>query len=176
MKTIGIGIIGWGFMGRTHTLAIRSLPLFYENADFRAKLVGVCSRTVEKAEKAKNDLGFEYATGDYRVILADPRVDVVSICTPNDQHEQMVIDALNAGKHVYVDKPLTVDYPAAKRILDAAKGAKGFAQLALHNRFFTATLRAKQLIDGLDVSSSPSMRNFRFSGTPPLASVIARTA
>ena len=147
MKTIGIGIIGWGFMGRTHTLAIRSLPLFYENADFRAKLEGVCSRTVEKAEKAKNDLGFEYATGDYRVILADPRIDVVSICTPNDQHEQMVIDALNAGKHVYVDKPLTVDYPAAKRILDAAKGAKGFAQLALHNRFFTATLRAKQLIE-----------------------------
>ncbi|MBR4442578.1 MAG: Gfo/Idh/MocA family oxidoreductase, partial [Clostridia bacterium] len=146
MKTIGIGIIGWGFMGRTHALAARSLPLFYEGANFRAKLVGVCSRTAEKAERARDDLGFEYATGDYRLLLADPRVDVVSVCTPNDQHERMVIDALNAGKNVYVDKPLTLDYPSAQRILAVAAGAPGKAQLALHNRFFTATMRAKQLI------------------------------
>ncbi len=147
MKTIGIGVIGWGFMGRTHTLAVRSLPLFYPDAPFRARLVGVCSRTVEKAEKARDELGFEYATGDYRVLLGDPRIDAVSICTPNDQHEAMVIDALKAGKHVYVDKPLAVDYPSARRILAAAEGAKGRAQLALHNRFFTATMRAKQLVD-----------------------------
>lgn len=147
MKTIGIGIIGWGFMGRTHALAVRSLPLFYEGAPFRAKLVGVCSRTVQKAEKARDDLGFEYATGDYRALLADPRIHVVSVCTPNDQHECMVIDALNAGKHVYVDKPLTLDYPSAQRILAAAENAPGKAQLALHNRFFTATLRAKQIIE-----------------------------
>ena len=147
MKTIGIGIIGWGFMGRTHALAARALPLFYEGANFRAKLVGVCSRTVEKAEKARADLGFEYATGDYRTLLSDPRIDVVSVCTPNDQHERMVIDALNAGKNVYVDKPLTVDYPSAQRILAAAEQAPGKAQLALHNRFFTATKRAKQIIE-----------------------------
>ncbi|MBQ8954092.1 MAG: Gfo/Idh/MocA family oxidoreductase [Clostridia bacterium] len=147
MKTIGIGIIGWGFMGRTHTLAIRSLPLFYPDAGFTAKLVGVCSRTVSKAEKAKEALGFEYATGDYHALLADPRIDVVSVSTPNDQHEAMVIDALKAGKHVYVDKPLTVDYPSAQRILAAAQGAPGKAQLALHNRFFTATMRARQIIE-----------------------------
>ena len=146
MKTIGIGIIGWGFMGRTHTLAIRSLPLFYPDAGFEAKLVGVCSRTVSKAERARDDLGFSYATGDYRDLLADPGIDVVSVCTPNDQHEAMAIDALKAGKHVYIDKPLTVDYPSALRVLEAARGAKGKAQLALHNRFFTATLRAKELI------------------------------
>ena len=146
MKTIGIGIIGWGFMGRTHTLAIRSLPLFYPDAGFEAKLVGVCSRTVSKAERARDDLGFSYATGDYRDLLADPGIDVVSVCTPNDQHEAMAIDALKAGKHVYIDKPLTVDYPSALRVLEAARGARGKAQLALHNRFFTATLRAKELI------------------------------
>ena len=147
MKTIGIGVIGWGFMGRTHTLAVRSLPLFYPDAGFSAKLVGVCSRTVAKAEKARDELGFEFATGDYRELLADPRVNAVSICTPNDQHEQMVIDALKAGKHVYVDKPLTVDYPSAQRVLSAARDAKGKAQVALHNRFFTATMRAKQLAE-----------------------------
>ena len=147
MKTIGIGIIGWGFMGRTHTLAIRALPLFYPDAGFEAKLIGVCSRTVSKAEKARDELGFEYATGDYHDLLSDPRIDVVSVCTPNADHERMVIDALKAGKNVYVDKPLTVDYESAQRILAAAKGAKGKVQIALHNRFFTSTLRAKEIID-----------------------------
>ena len=147
MKTIGIGIIGWGFMGRTHTLAIRALPLFYPDAGFEAKLIGVCSRTVSKAEKARRELGFEYATGDYHDLLSDPRIDVVSVCTPNADHERMVIDALKAGKNVYVDKPLTVDYESAQRILAAAKGAKGKVQIALHNRFFTSTLRAKEIID-----------------------------
>jgi len=147
MKTIGIGVIGWGFMGRTHTLAIRSLPLFYPDAGFQARLVGVCSRTVSKAERARDELGFEYAAGDYRALLDDPNIDVVSICTPNDEHERMAIDALKAGKSIYIDKPLTVDYPSALRILEAAKAAPGKAQLALNNRFFTATLRAKQLAE-----------------------------
>ena len=60
MKTIGIGIIGWGFMGRTHALAVRGLPLFYPDAGFEAKLAAVCSRTVSKAEKARDDLGFSH--------------------------------------------------------------------------------------------------------------------
>ena len=146
MKTIGIGIIGWGFMGKTHTLALRSIPLFYPDAGFAPKLVGVCSRTVAKAEKAASELGFEYATGDYRRLLEDKSIDVVSVSTPNDQHERMVIDALQAGKNVYVDKPLTTDGASAARILAAAQGAKGLAQLALHNRFFTATMRARELV------------------------------
>lgn len=146
-KTIGIGVIGWGFMGRTHTLALRSLPLFYQNADLRPALIGVCSRTLSKAEQARDDMGFEYATGDYREILRDDRIDVVSICTPNSEHEQMVIEALEAGKNVYVDKPLTLDGASAERILAAAGRAKGVLQIALNNRFFTATMRAKELIE-----------------------------
>ena len=59
MDRIGIGIIGWGFMGRTHTLCVRSLPLFYPDAGFTARLVGVCSRTVGKAEKARDELGWQ---------------------------------------------------------------------------------------------------------------------
>ena len=140
MRTIGIGIIGWGFMGKTHTHAIRSIPLFYPGIDFQPKLVGVCSRTVKKAEEAKALFGFEFATGDYRELLADDRIDVVSICTPNGQHEQMAVDALKAGKHVYIDKPLAMDGASARRILEAAKkrarqGAGGAQQPlpALHH-------------------------------------------
>ncbi len=147
MQTIGIGVIGWGFMGKTHTHAVRSIPIFYPGIDFQPKLVGVCSRTVKKAEEAKELFGFEFATGDYRELLRDDRIDVVSICTPNGQHEQMAVDALKAGKHVYIDKPLAMDGASAQRILEAAKNAPGKAQVVLNNRFLPSTMRAKELFE-----------------------------
>ena len=147
MRRIGIGIIGWGFMGKTHTHAIRSIPLFYPGIDFQPELVGVCSRTMSKAEEARELFGFRFATGDYRKLLACEDIDVVSICTPNGQHEQMAIDALKAGKHVYIDKPLSTDGESALRILAAAENAPGKAQVVLNNRFLTSTMRAKQLVE-----------------------------
>ena len=147
MKTIGIGLIGWGFMGRTHTHALRSIALFYPDIDFRVRLVHVCSRRLEKAKEAAELVGFEKYTDDYRDVLADPEVDVVSICTPNDQHEEMAIAALKAGKHVYIDKPLAVTYESAARIAEAAKAAPGSTHMVFNNRYSPAILRAKQLMD-----------------------------
>ena len=80
-------------------------------------------------------------------MLADPEVDVVSICTPNDQHEEMAIAALKAGKHVYIDKPLAVTYESAARIAEAAKNAPGKTHMVFNNRYSPAMMRAKQLID-----------------------------
>ncbi len=147
MRRIGVGIIGWGFMGRTHTHALRSIPLFYPGIDFEPVLAGVCSRTLAKAESAREQFGFPMATDDYRELLRQEDVEVVSICTPNGQHEQMAIDALKAGKNVYIDKPLSTDSASAKRILEAAKGAAGKAQMVFNNRFLPSTMRAKQLFE-----------------------------
>ncbi|MBQ9952130.1 MAG: Gfo/Idh/MocA family oxidoreductase [Clostridia bacterium] len=147
MKTIGIGLIGWGFMGRTHTHALRSIALFYPDIDFRVRLVHVCSRRLEKAKEAAELVGFEKYTDDYRDVLNDPEVDVVSICTPNDQHEEMAIAALKAGKHVYIDKPLAVTYESAARIAEAAKNAPGSTHMVFNNRYSPAIMRAKELMD-----------------------------
>lgn len=147
MKTIGIGLIGWGFMGRTHTEALRNIALFYPDADFRVSLEHVCSRRIEKAREAAEICGYKRYTNDYRVLLADPSVDVVSICTPNAQHEEMAIAALNAGKHVYIDKPLAVTYESAQRIADTAKNAPGKTRMVFNNRYTPAILRAKELVD-----------------------------
>ena len=147
MKTIGVGLIGWGFMGRTHTEALRNIALFYPDADFRVSLEHVCSRRIEKAREAAEICGYKRYTDDYRVLLADPSVDVVSICTPNAQHEEMAIAALNAGKHVYIDKPLAVTYESAQRIADAAKNAPGKTRMVFNNRYTPAMLRAKELVD-----------------------------
>lgn len=145
MKQIGIGVIGWGFMGRTHTFSIKTMPLHY-NLDFEPRLIGICSRRLEKAEQAAREQGFKYATDDYHKLLADPEIDVVSICTPNNLHEQMALDAIAAGKNVYIDKPLSINYESARRIADAARAAGVKAQLALNNRFFPSTMLAHELV------------------------------
>ncbi|MBQ6374566.1 MAG: Gfo/Idh/MocA family oxidoreductase [Clostridia bacterium] len=146
MRTIGIGVIGWGFMGKTHTQALRSLALYYPDAPFRVRLVCVCARHIEHARQAARDAGFERCTDDYRELLAMPEVEAVSICTPNDQHEAMAIEAIRAGKHVYIDKPLAVTADAADNIARAAAASDVFTQMVFNNRFFPATLRARQLI------------------------------
>ena len=147
MRTIGVGIIGWGFMGKTHTQALRSLPLFYPGAGFGVALRCVCAGHLENARAAARAAGFERFTDDYRELLAMEDIDVVSVCTPNDLHEEMVIAALTAGKHVYIDKPLAVTAESARRIAEAAAKAPGFTRMVFNNRYMPATLRAKQLVE-----------------------------
>ena len=147
MKIIGVGVIGWGFMGKTHTQALRNIALFYPGIDFQIKLRCICSRRLKKAEEAARLVGFESYTDDYRELLARKDIDVVSICTPNDQHEAMAIAAIQAGKHVYIDKPLAVTSQSAGRIAAAAATANVFTQMVFNNRFTPAVLRAKQLVD-----------------------------
>ena len=147
MRTISIGVIGWGFMGMTHTYALRGIPLLYPNAGFEIRLACICTRRIEKAREAMQACGFERCTDDYRELLAMEDIDVVSICTPNEAHEEMAIAALKAGKHVYIDKPLAITAESAKRIAEAAAEADVLTRCVFNNRYFPATLRAKQLIE-----------------------------
>lgn len=146
-KEIGIGIIGFGFMGKTHTYAYRTMPLFYSDLPFSARLVGVCNRTRSVAEKAKNDLGFQFATDDIDDILARDDIQVVNICTPNAYHKEAVLRAIDAGKHIYCDKPLAASYEEAKEIVEHLRGKDIVNQVAFNYRFYPATLRAKQIVE-----------------------------
>ena len=147
MKEIGIGVIGWGFMGKIHTQALRNIALFYPGIDFRVSLKCVCARHIENARAAARDVGFERYTDDYRQLLAMEDIDAVSVCTPNDQHEEMVIAAIRAGKHVYVDKPLTVTAVSAERIARAAAESGVSTRMVFNNRYYPATIRARQLVE-----------------------------
>lgn len=146
MKRIGVGVIGWGFMGRTHTHSLRAIPLFYQGLDFEPVLAGVCSRRLDQAEEARRQLGFGFATDDYRALLAREDIDAVSICTPNALHEEMAIAAMRAGKHVYLDKPVAVTAESAERMLRVQRETGVKCQVVLNNRFFPSTLRARQLV------------------------------
>ena len=147
MKTIRYAVIGWGFMGRTHAQAARGVPLYYKDLDFRPELSAVCSRRQSSVDDALSAFDFKKSTLDWHDIINDPEIDAVSICTPNAMHEEIAIEALKAGKHVYVDKPLADNYESAKRIAEAAAQSKGKSMIVFNDRFFPSTLRAKQIAE-----------------------------
>jgi predicted dehydrogenase len=136
MREIGVGIIGWGFMGRTHAHALREMPLFYPGCGFRPVIRSVCTRRIDAAREAAQALGAAHFADDYRELIAREDIDVLSVSTPNALHEGMILDALRAGKHLYIDKPLTVDGASAARIEAAARASGSITQMAFNNRFF----------------------------------------
>ncbi len=142
---IGVGIAGWGFMGRTHAYSVMNIPLFYEGLPFQPVLRAVCSGHKENALKAQEEAGFAYVADSFQELLQRDDIDVVSICTPNALHEEMAVQAFQAGKAVYLDKPVSTSYESALRVAQAGKGKP--AQVAFHNRFFPCVLRAKELIE-----------------------------
>ena len=124
MRTMGIGLIGTGFMGKCHTLAYRSVRAVFD-MPLSPRLVRVCSRQAAAAERHAARCGFESATDDWRVVVDDPDVDIISITTPNKLHCEMALAALEAGKHVYCEKPLALTLEEAERMAAAATKARG---------------------------------------------------
>jgi predicted dehydrogenase len=127
---VGIGIVGIGFMGMVHYLAAQRM------AEGRGKVVALCTR--DRAKLAGDWTGIRGNFGPrgtrmdlsglarherFDDLLNDPKVQLVDLCVPNDQHAPMAIRALEAGKHVLVEKPIALETADADRMLDAARTA-----------------------------------------------------
>ena len=123
MKSLGIALIGTGFMGKAHAFAYRAVHAAYpEVPEVRLEIVADVSAA--GAEQAAAQYGFARATGNWRDAIEDPKVDVVSITTPNSFHKEMALAAIAAGKHVHCEKPLAPTLADAAEMMDAAE-AKG---------------------------------------------------
>ena len=125
MKTLGIGLVGSGFMGRSHAHALRAAAGVFElpMAPLLEILADINDDVAAKAAKA---LGFARSTGDWKALVADPAVDLVDITAPNSLHKEIALAAIEAGKPVYCEKPLAPNALEAKQMADAAerKGVK----------------------------------------------------
>ncbi|MDD3154592.1 MAG: Gfo/Idh/MocA family oxidoreductase [Victivallaceae bacterium] len=147
MKIYRVGMLGFGFIGKVHAYGHRNLPLFYNPIDFGSTITKVCTSSSESAAKAAATLGNStVAVTDYRQITEDPQIDIVDICTPNSLHCEALLSAIAHGKHIYCDKPLTSTVAEALAVGKALNHYHAIAQMTLQNRFFPATLRAKELI------------------------------
>jgi predicted dehydrogenase len=122
MARLRFGLIGTGFMGRAHSVALSSVGAVFP--DIEAPVCELLADTSEdRAQRAASALGFARATGDWRQLVSDPRVDVVDICTPNHLHHEMALAAVKAKRHVYCEKPLALDIREAREIAEAAERA-----------------------------------------------------
>lgn len=119
---IGIGLIGTGFMGKTHALAFRAARAVMGDVP-GCRLELLCDTPAERACEMAEQFGFARSTADWRVLVRDPKVDVVSITTPNILHHEMALAALAEGKHVYCEKPMALTLPQAREMAAAAKNA-----------------------------------------------------
>src|SRR5437899_9934278 len=110
---LGVGIIGAGAILKRHATAYRCLPEL-------AKLIAVADIDEPRAGVAKREHGFLHAYTDYRALLDRKDIDVISICTPPASHASIVIDALEAGKHVLCEKPMALTLADADRMIQVA--------------------------------------------------------
>lgn len=144
---LGIGIVGYGFIGKVHAFAHRSLPLMYDPLPAKTRLIGVCTATAASGRKAQEQAGFAFATTDYRDLLARDDIHVIHCCSPNGAHADLLRDALAAKKHVYCDKPLTRTLAEAEQIAALARASGVVHRMTFNYRYVPAILRAKELID-----------------------------
>ena len=144
---IAIGLIGSGFMGRTHADAIRRAGVLYPDLPAMPRLAMIADRTAGLAETAAARLGFERATGDWRRLVESPEIDVVDIASPNALHHEMALAAIAAGKHVYCEKPLAVTLAEAEEMAAAAEHAGVKTMVAFNNVKTPAVMLAKEIIE-----------------------------
>jgi len=127
-SSIGIGLIGTGYMGKCHALAWNGVRAVFGDGP-RPALVHLAEASADMARSKADEFGFTRATGDWRALIADPDVEVVSVTTPNALHAEMAIAALEAGKHVWCEKPMAVALADAERMAAAARASGKVAVL-----------------------------------------------
>lgn len=147
MADLGVGLVGTGYMGKCHALAWNGVASVFGDVG-RPRLVALAEVDAALAHRKASELGFERGTGDWRELLRDPDIDVISIATPNQFHAEMAIAALEAGKHVWCEKPMATSLGDAERML-ATQRATGKVAVMGYNyiqnpliRHISALIRA----------------------------------
>ena len=159
-KELNIALIGSGFMGQAHADAYARAALLYPDLPARPVLYGLADASEDLARTSGERFGCHVTTGDWESLVADPKVDVVDITTPNLMHYEMAMAAIAAGKHVYCEKPLSVSLADAEAMTVAAEKAGVKTMVAFNNIKTPAAMLAKQLIDCGDIGQPTRFRGW----------------
>src|SRR5687767_316516 len=146
MKPLNIGLIGYGFMGRTHSNAYRKVANFFD-VKLQPVLKAVCGRDEAKTKEFAAKWGYESVETDWRKLVARKDIDAVDICTPNNTHKEIAIAAAKAGKMVLCEKPLSMDTAEGEEMVKAIEAAGAPNTVWYNYRRVPAVTLAKQLID-----------------------------
>ncbi|HEX9996236.1 MAG TPA: Gfo/Idh/MocA family oxidoreductase, partial [Abditibacterium sp.] len=149
-KEVGIGLIGYAFMGKTHSNAYRQVNKFFDPS-VTPRLRALCGRNEDNVRRAADHLGWESYETDWRKLIDRADIDIVDIATPGNQHREMAIYAAKAGKTVFCEKPLGNTFADAKEMLDAAEQAKVVNMVCFNYRRVPAIALAKRMIENGDL-------------------------
>jgi predicted dehydrogenase len=145
-KPLNIGLVGYGFMGRTHSNGYKRVGDFFD-LEYRPVLKAVCGRTPEGTRTFAEKWGYESVETDWRTLVARKDIDAVDICTPNNTHAEIAIAAAKAGKMILCEKPLAMSLVEGTAMVQAVEDA-GVKNTVWYNyRRVPAVTLAKQLIE-----------------------------
>ncbi len=145
-QPLNIGMIGYGFMGRTHSNAYRKVGHFFD-LEYQPVLKAVCARSEDKVQAFADNWGYESIETDWRTLVARDDIDAVDICVPNNLHHEIAIACAQAGKMVLCEKPLSMNAAEGEEMCQAVEEA-GVANTVWYNyRRVPAVTLAKNLID-----------------------------
>ncbi len=146
-KTIGIGVIGFGWMGQAHSRAYRNIPVYFADTGLEPKLVAVADNVSERVELAVDNFGFEVGTENWRDLLERDDIDVIDCTAPTGMHEEIAVAAAAAGKHVTCEKPVGISPEATAVIENATRKAGVITGCGYNYRWAPMVQYTKQLID-----------------------------
>ena len=145
-KSLGIGVISLGWMGRLHGRSYRSIPERFPELGLTPRLVAAADPVEDIRTAAVDNLGFERAYADYRELLADPEVEAVSICSPNYLHHEMALAAVEAGKPFWIEKPMGISAAESRDIAQAAQAADLVTAVGFNYRHTPAIEYMRKLV------------------------------
>ncbi len=146
-KTIGIGVVGFGWMGQAHSRSYRSIPAYYPEVGIRPLLVAVADTVEDRTSLAVDNFGFARGTDDWRTLMDDDAIDVIDITAPNAMHQELAEAAAAAGKHIFCEKPVGIDPDATAAIEVAARRAGVVTGCGYNYRWAPMVQYTRQLID-----------------------------
>ena len=145
-KELNIGLVGYGFMGRTHSNAFLQAPRFFDLA-YRPVLKAICARNPGRVESFAENWGYQSVEADWKELVARPDIDLIDIASPNDTHAENAIAAARAGKMVHCENPLGRTAEESSEMVKAVESA-GVPNMVWYNyRRVPAMMLLKQLLD-----------------------------
>lgn len=157
MTSLGVGLVGYKFMGRAHSNAYRQVHAFFPDVP-KPRMVAIAGRNESAVSQAADQFGWEDHETDYRKLIANPHIDIIDVSTPGHLHHTVVLEAFAAGKHVLCEKPLANTLDEAADMVRAWKAAGTIGMVNFNYRKVPAIMLAKKLIDEGRLGD---IRNFR---------------
>ncbi|MFB6637360.1 Gfo/Idh/MocA family protein [Streptomyces chartreusis] len=160
---LGVAVVGFGWMGRVHTQAYARVPHHYPQLSLRPRLLTVAEEVPGRAEEAAAQFGFASTTRDWRDVAADPSVRAVSITAPNFLHREIGVAMAEAGKHIWIEKPVGLTAEDARAVADAATRAGVHSAVGFNYRNAPAVETARELIASGEIGTVTHVRVRLFS-------------